>query len=1523
MLKINLIEQVAKQQEVLNTKNKISSAFFQKTLYYSEEEPVTKAVATNTGNINASDMMGTQTVFPSDKAGADGEYLIYLMPRFVRGRNVYRLFNTESSKQINNTVKVSNSSLGNYVYQVDQTSTPEQAKEEGETVEVENTERSVERNRANRIKPIQTEETPEQYQERFMKEYQDLVRDINGALSDIDPEQVLKQWQQKQKELEEKQIEQQELETFKFFQGQLSSAADVVDGYIADSCAKKPSTNKSIFFNNIILKAKSTFVNLTCEERRDFLVKFFLEMHGHFVSQGIKLPKSPFVEGTYAQQTPEVKAFIDIFCGDAEGLQQIRHALNVLYNNPTIKSGHKTMLMYLMLSDAYTKSLTTTSENTKEPELVAWIDSFRNSASEFSMRALVNAYNYDRSDNMPYTETVKYAEHIDQLAKAMIIARNKPIDPLRPVESFFGTLSIAMLNFELAKHLKKEEIPTIELKVGLGISSPLSKSMASEIQSALDSKDDIDSKKLKEYADLISKATILRLQLNVPITKEQLKQLYAHYTAEQQLIKTGFIEANDKQLAAYAAILQEQIPTWLYAAKKPPTAEDVAQMYKLNQETQTSEEFALIQDNPAVADLPAFSIGEFTVQFDTPEILNSHGVINSYSDDEFQAFVETYVSNIAKKYFGIKDGCSKNRKITDSTSAKEREDIDVCDRLSAHVHFIIGRDKASAKGGHSDKGETFENVLMLDQLTRMLDALPGGMEEDDHRVRFNGKTGRAALEEYLRCKSTNTRHNLKQSDPSTTTKDEKITRRKDIEGEESEQPDVSEITLGEFAEGIMLRPVNKQDLIKRAQEIKLDADKFYDGKSSFEASPVYRDRTTGEIVEATTKVTINVKQEEYSTAFFDEVEATLAELEAAKTEEEKAEILKRLDSSVFKFLAVSLVGQKNVEERSKTVISAVTHMLEGHARFSKLNPEQQTRLKKLFAGKMNHVSRYIQKYGTTIKIGKTFEVDEIQQLIAADSINIDLLAQAVASKEKFEEMLKLPLGNSGISLNEWLDNVGSHFARKLTINGLAIERYVEHFRDKFLILLEKEVLSGTTLDEELIISLIHKAKLEGIRVAFDLMDPQTPIDAVYTQEDQETFLKQLRASRLSAPSTRPLPVYIRAKSASRQTQLTIPEKAKDEARDARQAIASAIDEATAAAGATFDEQTPIVQTEKTAQGFLDRLKEFFPESEAIKGSVNVQPAIRIVRLLNEYRGNVRVLNENGTSSEKLTEDEINALQNALSAQRSNYPLKDNPIEFSIEKGTRKAKKGAETKELHVLKIKFKAKDSKGNPITYVIEIPQAPPTGYKLVGASKSFLDFKTNKIITKGVFFFAQASKPESFEVAGKPCPQTNLDGKINLDAVLTIQDDDGITFFNISKLDGIPGASSGFADLAHLRVKGLTRDKKTGEFIGDKDLDLEMSVVEGKIGEDPASLKSFSRIEAIQNGIIGAALKPQQMARLKTARYNVFLGRAHNGRIAYGRAKGSEVAFQLGRIHIDVPAKTSSINSNNLQKILKSIWT
>lgn len=1537
MLKINLIEQVAKQQEVLNTKNKVSSDFVQKTLYYSEEFPVTKAVATNTGNINASDMMGTQTVFPSDKAGADGEYLIYLMPRFVRGRNVYRLFNTESSKQINNTVKVSNSSLGNYVYQVDQTSTPEQAKEEGETVEVENTERSVERNRSNKIKPLQEGETPEQYQERFMKEYQDLVRDINGALSDIDPEQVLKQWQKKQEEIEKQKETEQAVSVVSTLQQGVLSVSGAITAFSENSCSLHTETAKSIFFEKSILKNTTTAI---CDSAVETLVKFLEDMGGTFARLQIEL-NNPFDKTTGI----DIKAFAIKLLNNEKTKERVLEmvdALKVLTAkekpNKPIDPSHKIIFAYLLFNDIlgiqHDGSIKADSGIVIAEPVRRWAQSIQEKISQFQINALVNELQTNR--DVPFSEGIVYVEQITDLAKVMVETalidvlvspqfgkydisayalepdkryallqkRLKALgDAARPVESFFGKFSLNMLKVQLGKYLTKEELAALDIQHDIGSG----------------------------------------------LTPEEQQEL-------DNAAKNNFENLGKEQIEKYAGWMQRQIPTWLISS----AGENTSQETLLKMHSLCKEGGEISEEELDVSDLPAFSRGgdEPSVQFDTPEIVEVHAQIGSYKDKEFVAFVNAYVDNL-----GTKLGLTCNQ-------PRDTEEKSKCNRLTAHVHFILGRIRTSGPGSMNDKGETFEEILALDQLFRMLPDVTKHPED----VRFNGKSGIDAVMDYLRCNSSDKRHYLTASDSADITPDKTIEIFDDTE-EKTASESIAAITVEELTSEV-LDGFTAQAIAKEAKEIEIKATYIRtNAKGQVIPQKEVESSNGTKTLEPQPAIPVYFDTGEYTTKFSDEITPLLQQYEAAvaaNDKEKKKQLREEIDKITFEYLTLGLINQETINTSS--VLSGITHMLETH--FAG-NASHLELLKSVFKGKINHIKNYLNKYGKFIFTKQKFTKDDIRKLLAAQKYSLKTLTTLVAGKRVMAKILKTKIGKPPISLNDWISEFARSEAKKLRVSGLDADAYISHFKDSVTIRMQKLIESSGKITQEDFLLIVSQARLDGTRAVIGFMNPDTPVDALYTLESQEDFLQQLEQGTYR-PETKEI---ISAKGKILYDPQTLKGKRAAEERMQRvgKGIEAKAEDNSIKTGVTTKNikvDGKLIGKRKEVKSFdalKEQIKEIWGENSPYAKGRNAAQVIRSVV------DKERVIRKKGAST-ILTEEELADLDTRLrriaggDSTAPTFNMGATPVVVSAKKQldkdgnvvTVKTNKTQEVPdpdnpgkmitqrvnqeeevELHTLTIEFTIGGE-----TYVIEVNQPAPPAYRYDPSWPSNITQNvsaiTSSIVTidnlvlKAINFERNAESP--YQILGENCPATAVvdssgQKQLNPNAMLTIEDNEGVTFFNVSKLHGIPGGSSGFADLAHFKIKGLSR--KTGNFERKKkkdsedleDVELAVTVVEGKVGGEKPTLTSFGRIEAIQTGIVSAVLAPdkENLKAIKKARYDVFVGRSFEGRISYGRAQNNRISDQLGRIAIQKPTvqpqpaakqKTTSINSNNLQKILKSIW-
>lgn len=280
MLRLDLIKKAVEDQLATEQKNIVHTTnYLEKPLYYTENT-VTKAVSSESKTveqtINPRDLFGTKIVFPSDEAAKDGGYLIYLSPSFVQGKTVYKLYDKQSSEQRKNTVKVKESNVDKYIYQVDPNGDPSQeTTEDGEEIpQVDNLDKAVTRNREQTISPKTEVETDEEYQARFMEEYHDLVRDINGELREIDPEMVRKQLvaRAKEKELAAKTAEVDRVEASLL--SVLESEEQCVTSY--------PSSTKSILNFKTILKAQNSFPICGSEIER------FIDKELSGISQDIK-----------------------------------------------------------------------------------------------------------------------------------------------------------------------------------------------------------------------------------------------------------------------------------------------------------------------------------------------------------------------------------------------------------------------------------------------------------------------------------------------------------------------------------------------------------------------------------------------------------------------------------------------------------------------------------------------------------------------------------------------------------------------------------------------------------------------------------------------------------------------------------------------------------------------------------------------------------------------------------------------------------------------------------------------------------------------------------------------------------------------------------------------------------------------------------------------------------------------------------------------------------------------------------
>lgn len=761
MLRLDLIEKAVKEQLEIEQKNIVQTTnYLNKPLYYFAE-PVTKSVATNKGTINPRELLGTKIVFPSDEAAKDGGYLIYLSPSFVQGKTVYKLFDKQSSEQRKNTVKVKESNLDKYIYQVDPNGDPSQeTTEEGEEIpQVDNLDKAVTRNREQTISPKTEVETDEEYQARFMEEYHDLVRDINGELQEIDPEMVRKQLvaRAKEKELAAKTAEVDRVETSLL--SVLESEEQCVTSY--------PSSTKSILNFKTILKAQNSSPICGSE------IEKFIDEELSGISQDIKdklkaaLKNQQISPEKFAELKKEFefikrqdKLFIYADLKDQINIREQLCAIMLLdlipsesYDIPTPELEK----LYSKFYDNYIGSygLAEMGLRVKERDLAmaAIVEIAPDAPNKYQrVRTLIDTLKY--LARLPNKEAVKQALKADSakpnvfsheagnFIAAFLGLRNATASSTVTFPDYLGG-KISFTPVSTQKSLDALEKAAYE---------ELKEQIAAEKYDAMDFKT-LEFEKIFEYLKITDSRDLELLKLLVQLRNKNISE------DELLQIRTKLIQLkaiNEGAGVDYQRIIVDAFGTrkFAYVAKilatienddaakenlKPTasTATPAYAAYKAAEEAQRLENLKKLGVLDGIAEhLSDVSLREL---FDDLVIFNS-------DNERTKVILSTIADNLLTKV-----GCS------------DEKNKDKCKQLKAAIiHYLsMTRDVLHNQSSiNTPLGEFFESLITLEVLNKILK----NNEIDPDSFSFNGKTGIEALTEYLKCSSNTTSKTLKPMD---------------------------------------------------------------------------------------------------------------------------------------------------------------------------------------------------------------------------------------------------------------------------------------------------------------------------------------------------------------------------------------------------------------------------------------------------------------------------------------------------------------------------------------------------------------------------------------------------------------------------------------------------------------------------------------------------------------------------------------------------------------------------------------
>lgn len=1293
MLRLDLIEQ--KVNNILDKKNKVETTpFIEKSLYY--QNNVVKSVAVNKGNLAAKELLGTHAVFPSDEVSADGSYLLYVSPRFAQGGTVYKLFNNESGNEIRNTVKVKEESLEKYVYQADPEADPAEVTEDGEeTLEVENFDRAVQRNRESTVKTRDTTETPEEYQERFMREYQDLVRDINGALEDVDPEFLRKQWLQKKKENEEKLLEQQNRQIAESAISSSQQAIEAVDQYEEQACGLNyENANKSLLFKYTILKASSTCQSL--QENFNSQIQNLIDL----------LNSSQTTSNQFTFDTTELNEILNTTDSNVltKIIENLKKAVSAVNNHKT--SGDIIRLLTVAaLYDAVTELGITINDNKESTKLVQYIDSamkfFTNPLSGEQKKKLSFLFNSNAYSSKTYEITISDFPSIMQFARSLIsmhdvssgksfYERLEERFPNRIVEGFLGELSLA----------------TISL--------------------------------------------------------------------------TGLTDSST------TVEISSDPPSWIPLSTKAS---------EYGKEGSPAYEPELL-----IADLQSFSTGKDSLQFDLPSIVENHFVNFSFYDPEFIQFTLKYTANLATK-LGI--SCSSANDFNNTA----------CLDLLTYSTFSLSKLRKSSGGSEANKGELFEELILLDNLHSML---PENLSTNPGLVRFNCKQGSEAVLEYLKCKTSDQERDyladserldpsmqLKLKDGSITTVEEST---KEIAKSVFESKEVSGLIVNQ----------------RNAYETKF---KGYLPNGN------------------TTQLDLNDKSsiETYFSDFAAQLEKDLAGQSSKKRRTLAA-------SAIFEYTSMYFVGTNvnDLDANRKKIIEAFFNSAQFSDLCSKLKYDQDQieKFKSDINGESIHLVNSIKKSlkstnnnlssNTTVTLDAQKILDVIQSALTIRAVsNVGIL-------KKFKKALESASNNASTYVDSIIDECYSMLPFP---DDTYKEIYSDAFKDKFFLLVLKAHQSFQENNAETISAIIQYARIEAFREIANKIPKDTKVEHLFLRETQDQFRQRVTSLIPTLGKFVETPIKAAVKG-SVEKKRTVEKKQATPAQQIPSAVTPLSIEDTISN--SFSNQ----QSYKTSKDFLSALGSILGE--------NVTPRQIPKKLQNFLAGatDIFVNNEIVNNDGIINSLEIFLKGASVAGGEIKTTKANNIVTFEI---TITAVHNGK-----IVKI----------PITFSAQ--------------SKSLYMYNT---VLKNIVF---SGNPSTENCNTNGCPTTQVNNSLNLDAILTIQDDEGVNFFGISKLDDVPGDISGYGDVAHIKIRGIERgsngnitQKQNGQ------IGLDTTVIECKVGKEKISQTSYGRLLAIQNGIAQATLgqiNPGNPPKIQTLKPNVFTARVRDGSFSMERAQSSE---------------------------------